>query len=163
MLPDVLAEDLRVVFCGTAAGTRSAEASAYYAGPGNKFWRVIHEIGLTPRQFVPEEYPQLIDHSIGLTDLVKGKAGSDSDLASDDFGVDVLRAKLRQYTPRLLCFNGKKAAQVFLQTKRVGYGPVAIPFGATQLFVAPSTSGAANGYWDQTQWHDLATLIRGTA
>ena len=33
ILPDVLAPGLRVVFCGTAPGTASARAGAYYAGP----------------------------------------------------------------------------------------------------------------------------------
>ena len=33
VLPDVLAPDLHVVFCGTAPGTRSARDGAYYAHP----------------------------------------------------------------------------------------------------------------------------------
>ena len=56
MLPDVLEPNLRVVFCGTAAGSASARAGAYYAGPGNSFWRTIHAIGLTPRQLRPQEF-----------------------------------------------------------------------------------------------------------
>jgi TDG/mug DNA glycosylase family protein len=36
-LPDYLALDLRVVFCGTAVSARSAEVGGYYAGPGNEF------------------------------------------------------------------------------------------------------------------------------
>jgi len=35
VLRDVLVSDLRVVFCGTAAGSVSAKQRAYYAGPGN--------------------------------------------------------------------------------------------------------------------------------
>ena len=50
VLPDVLAPDLRVVFVGTAAGARSAAVGHYYAGPGNRFWHTLHEIGLTPRR-----------------------------------------------------------------------------------------------------------------
>ena len=38
ILPDVLQPDLKVVFCGTAAGTQSAQAGTYYAGRGNYFW-----------------------------------------------------------------------------------------------------------------------------
>src|SRR3546814_13773735 len=49
VLPDVLAPGLRLVFCGSAAGRKSAELGAYYAGPGNKFWPTLYEIGLTPR------------------------------------------------------------------------------------------------------------------
>jgi TDG/mug DNA glycosylase family protein len=37
-LPNVLGPGLDVVFCGTAAGDRSAAFGCYYAGPGNKFY-----------------------------------------------------------------------------------------------------------------------------
>jgi TDG/mug DNA glycosylase family protein len=50
-LADLLATDLRVVFVGTAAGRRSAALGHYYAGRGNRFWRTLFDIGLTPRRF----------------------------------------------------------------------------------------------------------------
>ncbi|HEU5143069.1 MAG TPA: uracil-DNA glycosylase family protein [Solirubrobacterales bacterium] len=48
VLPDLVRPGLRVVFCGTAAGTASARAGAYYAGPGNRFWETLRVTGLTP-------------------------------------------------------------------------------------------------------------------
>lgn len=45
VLDDVLAPNLRVVFCGTAVGVRSAARGHYYAGPGNDFWRLLHGSG----------------------------------------------------------------------------------------------------------------------
>lgn len=37
ILSDVLGPGLKVVFCGTAVGTRSVQTGAYYAGRGNQF------------------------------------------------------------------------------------------------------------------------------
>ena len=40
-----------------------------------------------------------------------------------------------------------------------------VSLGVTKLFVAPSTSGAANGYWDEAFWHLLGNLyleLRGS-
>ena len=48
VIPDLIRPGLRIVFCGTALGAASARAGAYYAGPGNKFWPTLHEVGLTP-------------------------------------------------------------------------------------------------------------------
>lgn len=48
VLPDVLKPDLKIVFCGTAAGRESAARGAYYAGSGNSFWKTLHEVGLYP-------------------------------------------------------------------------------------------------------------------
>ena len=160
MLPDVLADKLTVVFCGTAVGKKSAQVSAYYAGPGNKFWRMLLQIRLTPRQLRPDEYPDLPLFGVGLTDLVKTRSGSDVDLAKSDFGVPVFEEKIRRFAPKILCFNGKKAAKEFLARNDVEYGLLPEVLDQTQLFVAPSTSGAANGYWDAGHWHSLGDLCR---
>ena len=50
ILPDVLGPGLALVICGSAAGTASARAGAYYAGPGNRFWWILAHSGLTERQ-----------------------------------------------------------------------------------------------------------------
>jgi hypothetical protein len=85
VLRDVLAPGLRVVFCGTAAGTASAKARAYYAGPGNAFWRTLHSIGLTPEQLAPAEFERLPEFGIGLTDICKVLYGSDAEVGTVEF------------------------------------------------------------------------------
>ncbi len=85
MLPDLLCENLSLVICGTAAGATSAQLQQYYAKPGNKFWATLYQIGLTPVRLNPAEYLRLLDYGIGLTDLVKGKAGMDHILEQEDF------------------------------------------------------------------------------
>ena len=71
VLPDVLEVGLALVFCGTAASPVSARAGAYYANPGNVFWRALWTAGITPRLYHPSEFRSLLDLKIGLTDLVK--------------------------------------------------------------------------------------------
>jgi len=56
VLPDVLRPGLRLVICGSAASAVSAARGAYYAGPGNKFWRILAETGLTPHQLEPARF-----------------------------------------------------------------------------------------------------------
>jgi len=48
-VPDVLAPDLAVVFCGINPGRVSAAAAAHFANPRNDFWRLLHDAGFTPR------------------------------------------------------------------------------------------------------------------
>jgi TDG/mug DNA glycosylase family protein len=160
-LPDRLRPGLRLVICGTAAGTRSAARGAYYAGPGNQFWETLASNGLTPRQFRPAEFPLLLDHGIGLTDLVKHEAGPDSALSRTGWDVAGLREKLRSYQPRVVCFNGKRAAKEFFDSKDIEYGrqPDYPGLPGVVFFVAPSTSGAARGSWDEQHWRDLAALV----
>src|SRR5690606_20934561 len=87
LLDDVLAPGLRVVFCGTALGTVSARIGAYYAGPGNRFWPTLHEVGLTPRMLEPREFRMLPRFGIGLTDVCKTRSGSDAEIGTAGFDV----------------------------------------------------------------------------
>ena len=77
VLRDLLQEQLQIVLCGTAAGTTSAAARAYYAHRQNKFWKILHETRLTPELLQPHQYRTLLQYRIGLTDLVKAGAGMD--------------------------------------------------------------------------------------
>jgi double-stranded uracil-DNA glycosylase len=160
VLPDVLTPGLRVVFCGTAAGTTSAERGAYYAGPGNRFWPILHETGLTPRQLAPEEFTELPQYGIGLTDVSKTHSGMDHQLASDAFDVGGLIKRLDAARPAVVAFNGKGAAQAVLG-RPVGYGVQSESIAGAQLHVLPSTSGAARGHWVADYWHELGALVTG--
>lgn len=157
ILPDVLAPELSVVFCGTAPGEVSARAQAYYAGPGNRFWPTLEEVGLTPRRFAPHEFRAVLDCRLGLTDLAKSVFGVDRVLRPQDFDGSALEAKIRRYQPRLLAFTSKRAAQVFLGHP-VSYGLLEPVVGVTRLFVLTSPSGAACRYWDIAPWRALAAL-----
>lgn len=155
VLPDVLLPGLRVVFCGTAAGTASARAGAYYSGPGNAFWTTLRSTGLTPMRLLPTEFEQLPGFAIGLTDICKVLHGSDQEVGTGEFDVAGLEARIAAVEPANLAFNGKNAARGALG-RRVDYGLQPERIGGAAVWVLPSTSGAARGYWDVGPWRELA-------
>ncbi|MHB1058164.1 MAG: mismatch-specific DNA-glycosylase [Rhodanobacter sp.] len=159
ILPDLLRPGLALVFCGTAAGRRSAAERAYYAHPGNLFWRALFEAGLTPRLLAPAEFPLLSGYGIGLTDLAKRHSGNDDELPRDAFDAPALRAKIERHAPRLLAFTSKNAARSALG-HAAGYGLQDETIGSTRLFVLPSPSGQARGHWDIGPWRALGGLYR---
>ncbi len=159
VLPDVLRHGLRLVFCGTAAGTASASAKAYYAGPGNRFWPTLHEVGLTPLQLAPAEFERLPEYGIGLTDICKLRHGSDAEVGTTEFDVAGLESRISTAEPANLAFNGKNAARGALE-RSVDYGVQPERIGGAALWVLPSTSGAARRFWDIEPWHDLAKSCR---
>jgi TDG/mug DNA glycosylase family protein len=166
IIPDLLRPDLDLVICGTAPSVISAARGAYYANPGNRFWRVLAETGLTPRRFRPEEFPRLLELGIGLTDVCKTAFGQDEDLPRLGFDRNRLAAAMRRYRPRLLAFNSKRAAAEFLAlpTGRIRYGlQSAVPLSLADMppmMVLPSTSGLACRAWDAAPWHAMAARIR---
>ncbi len=147
VLGDLLDQSLRVVLCGTAVGTASARAGAYYAHQQNKFWRILHETGLTPELLQPQQYRDLLQYRIGLTDFVKTHSGMDHQLplaALRDSARVRLRATIAAYRPKFLAFTSKAAGQNFLGGKR-DYGEQIEGIADTKIWILPSTSGAANG------------------
>ena len=163
LLDDLLAPKLDAVFCGSAVGAVSGARGAYYAGPGNKFWPILHKVGLTSRRLVPGEYRDLLNFGLGLTDVEKQQSGSDISIDFRRSDPAALKQKILKFSPRFLVFNGKKAASVYFGRARVEYGLQSETVGATKVFVAPSTSGAANGFWNEDHWLELAALVKRAA
>ena len=70
MLQDIIAPDLRVIFCGINPGLSSAHQGFHFANPTNRFWKVIHLAGFTQRQLAPQDEQHLLDTGCGITALV---------------------------------------------------------------------------------------------
>lgn len=163
ILPDVLKHELNFVFCGTAAGNKSAERRAYYAGSGNLFYPTLVSCGYTSRLFRPEDFRELVNFKIGLTDLAKFVHGMDTDLKGTDYDTKSFEEKILKFQPQLVCFNGKEAARAYFKlknTKQVPIGLQSSTIGRTKLYVAPSTSSTARKYWDENAWRQLKSFIQ---
>jgi TDG/mug DNA glycosylase family protein len=150
-LPDQLQDQLRLVFVGTAASQRSVDLGHYYAGPGNRFWRTIHEVGITPRRYEPHEFTALLKLGIGFTDLCKLGAGMDHQVLTYPIDIPGFREKIRRYRPQTIAFTSKKAASLFygLPTKAVVLGRQPAQDDFPVVFVLASPSGAASGHWSE--------------
>jgi double-stranded uracil-DNA glycosylase len=59
------------------------------------------------------------------------------------------------YAPRVLAFVGKRAAREVLGGA-VAYGRQEVLIGVSDVWVVPSTSGAARGVWAIEPWRALA-------
>ncbi|WP_425514520.1 mismatch-specific DNA-glycosylase [Ancylobacter oerskovii] len=163
MLPDYLSPALDVIFCGTAAGRRSAELGHYYAGRGNRFWPTLYEVGLTPALLRPQDDASAPQYGIGLTDLAKDVAGVDRDIPPTAYVPERLHAVLQEWKPKRLAFTSLTAARLGLGLRgRIGaglYQITAIP--NLEVWALPSPSGMARGHWDIAPWRALAESIRG--
>ncbi|XUM19464.1 mismatch-specific DNA-glycosylase [Bradyrhizobium oligotrophicum S58] len=160
-LPDQLQPGLRLVFVGTAASDRSAATGHYYAHPGNRFWRTLFAVGLTPRLYQPQDFPALLSLGIGFTDLCKLGAGMDH--VALKAGVDVagFADKIRRHRPATVAFTSKKAASLFYgrPTGAIALGRQPEQDDFPIVFVLASPSGAASGAWTLAPWRELAAHV----
>ena len=159
-LPDIVGPEPLVVFCGLAGAESTKVREHYYGSPGNNFWRMLHLSGLTPRQLRPEEDRRVVEHDLGLTDLVGHRDPPRVD-------IDDLVEKVSAWQPEWVAFTSKdvagRAARA-LGHRRPGLGPVSWTLDRADVFVLPGTSGANqrhdyDGRPDRLSWwQDLAML-----
>lgn len=171
ILPDYLRPGLTIVFCGTAVGTKSASRGHYYAGPGNDFWRFLHEAGITPVRLRPEEDHRLYEVGCGLTDLAKDVIASSDAGLRPHYRAEEFIAKVEGYCPAWVAFHGKEAARVVARhlghrlSVRLGVQPWKI--GVASVFVLPSASGAnrnarrLEGKTDRVEWFKELAGVAG--
>jgi TDG/mug DNA glycosylase family protein len=143
-LPDILAPGLALVFLGSNPSIRASETGHYYAHPGNRFYPLLFEVGLTPRRLMPEEDALLPTFGIGLTDLHPRPSRRADEVPDAAYraGRERIAVLLARYQPRWLCCNGARVYQNLTGAAGpVRYGPQRGEIAGCRLFVVPSTSG----------------------
>jgi TDG/mug DNA glycosylase family protein len=149
-IPDVLARNLRVLFCGINPGRVSAAAAAHFANPRNDFWRLLHAARFTRRLLAPHEQWEALDDGVGVTNAAYRTTPGSSDLRRGDFAGSAERLErfARELRPAWIAFVGKEAYRGAFG-ERADLGVQERALGATRLFVLPSTSPAnAAVPWD---------------
>src|ERR1043166_7241050 len=126
-LPDVIARDLRVLFCGINPGLYTAAVGHHFARPGNRFWPALYQSGFTNRLLSAFEERQLLASGIGLSNVVPFATASAAELTREDFiaGGRRLAAKVKRNRPRIVAILGVGAYRTaFANTKaKIGKQP----------------------------------------
>lgn len=157
-LPDVIAPQLDVLFCGINPGLYTAAVGRHFARPGNRFWPTLHRAGFTPHLFSPFDQHQLLDLGYGLTNLVARATTAADEITRDELvaGARILARKVRRYAPRFLAIVGMQSYRTAFERPHatIGLQPEAI--GSTRIWVLPNPSGLNAHYKPD----DLVRLYR---
>ncbi|WP_026693988.1 mismatch-specific DNA-glycosylase [Peribacillus kribbensis] len=143
-IPDHIEDGLQILFVGYNPSIRSGETGHHFANPNNRFWKLLFESGLTDRKYATEEDGKLLDSGYGFTNIVARPTKAADEITKEEYmeGRRELKAKIRQYKPRIVCFVGKGVYLEYTGRKRAPWG-----FQETSEvpgvldFVAPSSSG----------------------
>lgn len=162
MVDDIIAQGLDVLFVGYNPGIYSDRARHHFAGPGNLFWALLADSGLTPWRLAPDEDRTLLVFGLGITNIVSRVTAGSADLTPQDLaeGAKCLQLKIQRHAPRLVCFLGKdiyRSAQGLKPAAKVSWG-----YQGPGQFVAPNPSRRSTlAYGMRLQYfRALANLIR---
>ncbi|WP_436319771.1 G/U mismatch-specific DNA glycosylase [Streptomyces syringium] len=161
---DVVAEDLRVLFCGINPGLMSAATGHHFARPGNRFWPVLYRSGFTPRQLAPAEQEELLAYGLGITNVVDRPSARADEVSKEEFraGGLLLTEKVARLRPRWLAVVGVTAYRIAFDDKRAVIGPQERTIGPTRIWVLPNPSGL-NASWTLPRMTEEYERLRAAA
>ena len=157
-VPDVIAPDLRVLFCGINPGLYTAAVGHHFARPGNRFWPALHAARFTERLLDSSEERELLRHGYGITNVVDRATATAAELSREELaeGGRRLTEKVERFRPRVLAVLGIGAFRTAFGRPGAALGEQAEGLGGTRLWVLPNPSGLNAHY----QPDDLARLFR---
>jgi len=157
-VPDVIAPDLRVLFCGINPGLYTAAVGHHFARPGNRFWPALHAGGFTDRVLSPFDERELLKSGYGITNVVPRTTASADQLTKEEIvaGGEQLRKKVLRFRPRVLAVLGVGAYRTAFNQPKATVGRQNEMIGNTIVWVLPNPSGLNANY----QPAQLAQLFR---
>jgi TDG/mug DNA glycosylase family protein len=155
---DVIAPDLKVLFCGINPSLYSAVVGHHFARPGNRFWPTLHQAGFTDRLYAPHEDRDLLKLGYGITNVVDRATATADELSKQELliGGQNLAAKVEQYRPRCLAVLGISAYRTAFNKPKAVVGRQAETLHNAIVWVLPNPSGLNAHY----QLKDLAATFR---
>jgi TDG/mug DNA glycosylase family protein len=162
---DILCPGLRVVFVGFNPSLPAWRTGHFYANPGNRFYRLLWESGLTPRILTPSEDRTLPNFGVGVTDLLPEPSARADLVPASRFRTvgPAAIGRLIEHAPRAICCNGVGVFRFLFgrPPERLGLQP-GFAIGVSAVFVVPSTSGLVNGRAAErlTAFRELANWLQ---
>lgn len=156
-VPDVIAPDLRVLFCGINPGLYTAAVGHHFARPGNRFWPALHAAGFTDRLMAPSQERELLRLGLGITNVAARATAAADELSAAEVaeGGRRLEDKVRRFRPRIVAVLGIGAYRGAFGRRGATPGRQPKGIGGAAAWVLPNPSGLNAHY----QPPDLARLF----
>lgn len=147
-VPDVIAQGLKVLFCGINPGLYTAAIGHHFGRPGNRFWPALYQAGFTPRLLDPREERELLALGYGITNIVPGATARADELSLEQLqaGARAIERKVRRWQPRFLAVVGMGAYRNAFARPKAQLGLQQETIGPARIWLLPNPSGLNANY-----------------
>jgi len=99
---------VRVLLIGINPGVMSALTGHHFAGPTNRFWRLLYESGVVPEPVTHQDDVRLPQWGIGMTNLIARPSPGIDVLKPAEYveGWRILERKIARFRPEIVAFVG---------------------------------------------------------
>jgi TDG/mug DNA glycosylase family protein len=148
-LTDRIAPGVRVLLVGINPGVMSASTGHHFAGPTNKFWRLLYESRLVPEPVTHVDDVRLPQWGLGMTNLVARPSPGIDVLKPAEYveGWKILEQKIAHFRPEIVAFVGVTMYRALWRVLGHAQAPDVRPgfqkatVHGARLFVLPNPSG----------------------
>jgi TDG/mug DNA glycosylase family protein len=148
-LTDRIEPGVRVLLIGINPGVMSATTGHHFAGPTNRFWRLLYDSRLVPEPVTHEDDVRLPEWGIGMTNLIARPSPGIDVLKPAEYleGWKILEAKIDRFRPEIVAFVGVTMYRALWRVLGHAEPPVIVPgfqkatVHGARIFVLPNPSG----------------------
>lgn len=148
-LPDLMPDDLRLLFVGINPGLWTAAAQAHFAKRGNRFYPALHAAGITDWLFDESEgyrrrdVEHLLGKGVGITNVVARATAKASELGRQELraGGERVAGLVAERQPRVVAVLGITAYREAFGDRTAAVGEQPQGLAGARLFVLPNPSG----------------------
>jgi double-stranded uracil-DNA glycosylase len=164
-LPDRLSAGAHILFVGINPGIRSATVGHHFAGPSNRFWKLLFASGLIGEQLTYEQDWKLPEWGLGLTNIISRSSVGIDELSPEEYraGLAALERKIRRYRPRTVAFLGVTIYRILFPHENgerfFAVGPTEARLAGVPVFVLPNPSGR-NAHYSYEEMLRIFILLR---
>jgi TDG/mug DNA glycosylase family protein len=166
-VPDLVGEDLRLLFVGINPGLWTAASGAHFAHPGNRFYKALHRAGVVDGVldvtggFDHASRAALLERGIGISNLVDRATARADELSRAELraGARRMEPKVARWRPAVAAVVGITAYRTAFDRPQAQVGPQGERLAGAELWALPNPSGLNAHY----QLEELAELYWAAA
>lgn len=148
-VPDLLGDDVRLLFVGINPGLWTAATQTHFAHPVNRFYPALAMAGILERRIDPaagmtdEDREHVKARGIGITNLVRRATVRADELSTEELkaGGEQLVALAERVRPRVVAIAGITAYRQAFGRRKAVVGPQPEDLAGAELWVVPNPSG----------------------
>jgi TDG/mug DNA glycosylase family protein len=148
-VPDLVGEDVRLLFVGINPGLWTAAVQTHFAHPGNRFYPALLAAGIIERPIDPAagmteaDRAYFVSRGLGITNLVRRATARADELSTDELvdGGARLVANVTRWQPAVVAVAGITAYRAAFGARRAAAGRQPEPLAGAELWVVPNPSG----------------------
>jgi TDG/mug DNA glycosylase family protein len=148
-LTDRIEPGVRALLVGINPGVRSAQTGHHFAGPSNRFWKLLFDSRLVSEPITFVDDARLPEWGLGITNLVARPSPGIDDLRLQEYleGWKTLEQKIDRFRPQIVAFVGVTLYRALWRVLGHSRAPVIRPgfqsatVHRARVFVLPNPSG----------------------